>query len=54
MAKKPGMKDMNRGRWTLITPKGDKHGGLLQWKRFYGPNKEKFVIFKLVAAPKGK
>ena len=53
MAKK-GPRDMSKGKWTLIAPSGKHWEGKLKWKRFYGPNKEKFAIFEMVPLPESK
>lgn len=41
-------KDMYKGKWKLKAPSGKRYEGHLQWKRFYGPNDERFAIFKLL------
>jgi hypothetical protein len=37
-----------KGTWELIAPSKKSYKGHLEWKRSYGPNDERFMLFKLL------
>ncbi|MBZ5664036.1 MAG: hypothetical protein LAO30_05480 [Acidobacteriia bacterium] len=47
--------DVYKGIWLLTPPSGkEPYKARLQWKRFYGPNDERFGLFKILPIRRAK
>jgi len=51
---KPRPEKQYKGVWEIKAPEGKTYKGHLQWKRFYGPNDERFALFKMLPIGKKK